>query len=313
MARTHSKVRGIVKVHPEKIARHIEAKKRPAKRHPAPGQAPIAPGFTADHALDLTFDGGRTIAGLSFVNVYLGPGWAATDMSNIDAALSGALSDPSLNHVIQQYFQTPITTAFLGSRQNAAAIPATYTRDSVSATLDQLAAAGQLAGLDLGSTVINLLLPPGTILDTTAAGGVGDADDKDSSLQGLGGYHGSHQAAGNAVIYFAVSVYSQVTAKGPNGIPIWTDPTESWKNVVATLYHELNEARTDPDVEGVNRGGNRSLLGWYSDKGGEIGDIPIQVAQDIHTVFAEVPLQSGQTAPIQLMWSNAAGGPGEPF
>jgi hypothetical protein len=140
---------------------------------------------------------------------------------------------------------------------------------------------------------------------------VGDLDDKDSSLEGLGGYHGSHVADGGTTIYFAAAVYSQTTAKGHNGIPVWPD---SWKNVVATLYHELSEARTDADVEAVNRTSNNNLLGWYSTKGGEIGDIPItQAGNDLQSVFVEVALQSGQSAPIQLMWSNAAEGPGEPF
>jgi hypothetical protein len=41
---------------------------------------------------------------------------------------------------------------------------------------------------------------------------------------------------------------------------------------VATFYHELCEARRNPDVEDVIRTGNEKL-GWYSNKGGEIGDI----------------------------------------
>jgi hypothetical protein len=37
-----------------------------------------------------------------------------------------------------------------------------------------------------------------------------------------------------------------VFSEGNNGIPAFD---ESWKNVVATFYHELVEARTDADVE----------------------------------------------------------------
>ena len=40
-----------------------------------------------------------------------------------------------------------------------------------------------------------------------------------------------------------------------NGIPVFDRP---WKNVVATLYHELNEARTDADVEDAIRAGSSS-------------------------------------------------------
>jgi len=306
----------IVKVHPEKLrafkATGAHGRKAKPTRAPAAGAAPRAPGFAANAALNLKDFHGKKIQTLSFTNIYLGSSqWSASDMTSIDTALSGAMSDPALNNVIQQYFDAPITTTFLGRNASDAAVPATYTRDSVSATLTQMYASGQLSGVDFPNTLVNLLLPPGVILDTTAAGGVGDLDDKDSSLEGLGGYHGSHVAADGTTIYFAAAVYSQSTATGQNGIPVWPD---SWKNVVATLYHELNEARTDADVEQVNRSNNEGLLGWYSTQGGEIGDIPINEAgNDLQSVFVEVNLQSGQTAPIQLMWSNAAEGPGEPF
>jgi hypothetical protein len=260
--------------------------------------------------------GGKTIQNLSFLNVYLGAGdWAVRDMTNIDQALAAAMSDSKLNDVLQQYFgAAAIRTTFIGSRKSDGPVSATFDRDSVSSTLDQLYGANQLAGIDFSRTVVDLLLPPGIILDTTGTGKEqrgGAADDKDSSLQGLGGYHGSHQVADGTIIYFAAAVYSQETAKGTNGIPVWPD---SWKNVVATLYHELNEARTDADVERVNASGNDALLGWYSRKGGEVGDIPIDLAgNDLQLVFVEETLQSGDVVPIQLMWSNSAGGPGLPF
>lgn len=63
-------------------------------------------------------------------------------------------------------------------------------------------------------------------------------------------------------------------------------------------------------MEEVNRTNKNSLLGLYSRDGGEIGDIPINEAgDDLHKVFVEVALQSGGTAPIQLMWSNFVQGP----
>jgi hypothetical protein len=312
--RTH----GIVKVHPERLrtflAAPAEAKKRPPRVH---GQ-PIAPGFQPDHSYDLRDFGGKTIQDLSFVNVYLGVDkWPPSDMANIDKALAAAMSEPGLNHVLRQYFAgREISTRFLGSKRSDAPVAATFDRDSVSAALDGFYAAGQLAGLDFSRTLVNLLLPPGIILDTRTAAGVGgekkgDADDKDSSLEGLGGYHGSHRTTDGTIIYFAASVYSQRVGHKVNGIPVWPDP---WKNVVATLYHELNEARTDADVEQVNATGNEHLLGWYSQKGGEVGDIPINLAGDaLHLVFVEETLHNGDVVPVQLMWSNAAGGPGVPF
>ena len=137
-----------------------------------------------------------------------------------------------------------------------------------------------------------------------------ERDEADDSLHGLGGYHGSiHPKRGVATdtVYYAVGVYSE----GDNGIVAFDQP---WKSICATFYHELCEARTDPDVEDAIRAGDsadaNSFLGWYSPRGGEIGDIPMEEAgAHLDTVMKEVPLTQGGTAPIQLMWSNAVSGP----
>ncbi len=130
-----------------------------------------------------------------------------------------------------------------------------------------------------------------------------DPDNAADSGHGLGGYHGSIHLEGGVEVYYAVGVYSE----GNNGIAAFDEP---WKNVVATFYHELNEARTDPGVEDVNATGNNNLLGWYSQEGqGEIGDLPINACGgNLGLVFQEVALADG-TVPIQLMWSNLASGP----
>jgi hypothetical protein len=297
---TPSKRIKIVKAHPDALK---------ALRLRQSSSAQIAPGFKAKRALNLRAGKGRTLNDLQFVNVYLGH-WAAADMSSIDTALSGAMTDPNLNHVIQQYFKVPLTTHFLGSSQRgdtSLTAGRTYNRDDVHATLAGL----DLSRYDLTKTLVCLYLPAGVILDTHSASGVGDdKDSKDSSLEGLGGYHGSADVAGKEVL-FAVAVYSASHAHKINGIPFWPDP---WKNIVATMYHELNEARTDPDVEKSMRLNNDKLLGWYSPKGGEIGDIPMSEAgAHLELVMMEVPLVAGGTAPVQLMWSNEVGGPGMPY
>jgi hypothetical protein len=227
---------------------------------------------------------------------------------------------------MQQYFPAgnPISTTFLGSAKVPGPVKATFTRDSVNPALQSLLNNGSLSGVDFDTTVICLFLPPGIILTTDAAGGVGKLkakgkqlklkgdDDADSSTQGLGGYHGSCHI-GQTRIYFAVGVYSQFIGQTSNGIPVWPDP---WKNVVATFYHELNEARTDADVEEAIRTNNNKLLGWYANAsgGGEVGDIPMNEAgQNLNLVMVEVPLANGSTAPIQLMWSNKVHGPQGPF
>jgi len=113
-------------------------------------------------------------------------------------------------------------------------------------------------------------------------------------------------------VLYAVGVY----AEGANGIVAFDKP---WKSICATFYHELCEARTDPDVEDAIRAGNSphadDFLGWYSPRGGEIGDIPLEEAgANLTSVMTEVRLASGgKTVPVQLMWSNAVAGPEGPI
>jgi hypothetical protein len=143
-------------------------------------------------------------------------------------------------------------------------------------------------------------------------------EDEEDSTQGLGGYHGSiHVGTGpdEQIIYYAIGVFSEQRADGTNnGIPVFDQP---WKNVVATFYHELNEARTDPDVEDAIRAGDdpnaTSFLGWTSSQGEECGDFPVFEANPLSQVFQEVELTDNSgTVPIQFQYSDADHGPGEP-
>lgn len=288
--------------------------------------ANLAPGFSPRPSWNLVNNGGPTIADLTFVNRYVGPAgaWAADDMSNIDHGLSASMSDPGLQSVIAQYFDgRQVTSTMLPSAVMETDLPATVYKDTAEALARQLHAGGVLGGADPSTCVINIMLPRGTVLSDDFSPGFTpppseaeahdrrrrgvikiDPDDAASSKQGLGGYHGSIHLGGGVSCYYAVGVYSE----GDNGIPAFDVP---WKSVVATFYHELNEARTDAAVEDVNATGDGHLLGWYSQTGqGEIGDLPINESQDLSLVFKEVPLSDGSgTVPIQLMWSNAAAGP----
>jgi hypothetical protein len=177
------------------------------------------------------------------------------------------------------------------------------------------------AVVDLNGCVINFVLPPGAVLSSD---GGGKAQKKPvghktparrrtrSKTPGTAwGYHGSiHiQRPGNPVtVLYPVAVWSE----NDNGIaiPDW----EPWENVCATLYHELNEARTDPDVEDAITTGNVQFVGWNSASGKEIGDEPIEEAgSDLLQVFKKVAIAvEPRTVPIQLMWSNRVNGPEAP-
>ena len=296
----------------------------------------IAPGVPPSPDHDLKYQGGKTIQNLRFMNFYLGgDAWNQSDKLNIDKALAEAMSDQNLNNVMSQYFQNPITSNFDGSQSLSGPAPQVVSQGDVEQLVVTLYKGTKLAGHDLTSTVFNFMLPPGTVLNTNTtitSGGqqaiaalknqaagkrtVSFHDDADS-LNGLGGYHGSVHVSDADVLYYAVGVYSQTEPDGTvNGIPVFDQP---WKNVVATFYHELNEARTDADVEDAIRAGNapnaNSFLGWISDQGEEIGDYPVSEAGgNLTEVFQEVELtdHSG-TVPVQFMYSDAVHGPEGPI
>jgi hypothetical protein len=266
----------------------------------------IAPPFAPDAARDLQYFGGKTIPRLSYTSFYLGGSarWAAADVDSIDRALEKAMTDAGLEDVVAQYFpgQT-LASTFTGHDFIQPDVPDSVDKDTVEGLLADLHGQGQLTS-DLGSTAFLFLLPPGVVLSD------GDVD----SLQGLGGYHGSIHVQSDT-LYYAVGVYSEPTARGDNGIVAFDEP---WKNVVATFYHELQEVRTDPDVEDAIRAPSIDegvkYLGWMSLRDGEIGDIPMEEAgSDLSLVMKEVPLADGSgTVPIQLMWSNRVHGPEGP-
>src|SRR5437588_10970392 len=115
--------------------------------------------------------------------------------------------------------------------------------------------------------MFDFMLPSGTVLTIYSS----------TSLQGLGGFHGSVHPPDGTTVYYAVGVFSEVLPDGrTNGIVAFNAP---WKNVVATFYHELNEARTDADVEDAIRAGNDPgadrFLEWVARPGEERGEGPV--------------------------------------
>ncbi len=273
-------------------------------------------GFSPTPDQDLVYHGGRTIANLQYANFYISSGnhsWNGAQMAVIDQSLAAAMSDPQLNSVVAQYFPNQaITTQFLGSEYlgtglTADSNPSEVSKDGLESYITALDQGGFFQGADLSSTVFNFLLPEGTVLTE------GDSN----SLNGLGGFHGSvHVQNANGqmdTVYYATAVYSVAYADVTNGIPVFANP---WENVVGTLYHELNEARTDPDVGDNIRTGNDRYLGWTSAQGDEIGDYPIKAAGqlgDVGYAFGEVSLVNGQgTVPIQYLYSNAVHGAEDP-
>jgi dienelactone hydrolase len=261
---------------------------------PAQGPAP-APGPV------LQYFGGRTIPDLTFGTLYVGgeAAWEPADVSHIDDAIREAMSDARLNGVLAEYFpSSSVSATFAGSRILPGPAPPTLDRDDVEALLAELHRAGELPPGDPATTAYCFLLPRGVVL----VDGRRDAARTDSR-SGLAGYHGSLDADGVHLMY-AVVVFSE----DGNGVVAFDEP---WKNVVATLYRALQEVRTNPDVEDAVREADPSLLGWMSQRGGEIGDAHLEErGPGLEDVMKEVRLANGKgTVPVQLLWSNAARAP----
>lgn len=294
-----------------------------AKRQPAVQVAGQV--FPPNPQENLVFRGGRTLPSLTYKIFYVGKLWAdgqpAADRVQLDSALSAAMSDPALNAIVAQYFGgAEITTTALPSAVLDVNTQGDYFKTDVESIAQRTFMSGALAGVDLDSCVASFVLPPGAILSSDSAGfgqlrigrrgppGLPEKEEEDSR-NGLGGYHGSlsiAQPGGAKKLLYAVGVWSV----GDNGIPIpgW----DAWENVCATFYHELNEARTDPDVEDAIRTGDVRWIGWNSPSGQEIGDQPInEASRDLTKVFRKVPVPAapGGAVPIQLLWSNRVQGP----
>lgn len=323
--------------HKTKAEQGFHARKRMPK---AKG---LAPGLPATPAHDLHNNGGKTIQDLVFTNFYVGgsAAWKSSDMDSIDGALEAAMSDTNLNNVMVQYYPSgKISSTFKGSQVLAGPKPNTVSQGDVENLARSLFQAGVLDGFDLASTVFNFMLPSGTILNTNEAptnsaitarvegarhtkpaaepAAAVPHEEEEDSTNGLGGYHGSIHVSSTTdtqTIYYAVGVFSEQLPNGKsNGIPVFD---QSWKNVVATFYHELNEARTDPDVQDAINAGNdpsaTSFLGWTSSEGEECGDFPVFEANPLSEVFQEVKLSKGNgTVPVQYQYSDADHGPGLP-
>jgi hypothetical protein len=267
----------------------------------------IARGIPPDSSADLVFHGGKTVPQMEFQNVFLGgqASWLASDIDQINTAITMAMQDRKLNNVVVQFFDrgTDLTCDARSLLVLDEAKPDQLDEPGVQQLVTRLVQQGKVSDSDLGTTIFNLLLPPGTIL----------ALDQDNSLGGLGGYHGSVHFQHNGrsqTAYYSANVFSQTLPSGQaNGIPAFD---ASWKDVVGTLYHEMNEFRTDADVrDAIASGNDDGVLGWMGAQG-EIGDQPIAMAGQLghlQRVFQEVQSSTGgRRLPVQFLYSNAAHG-----
>ena len=279
---------------PQSAAHRVVAPEPPEPSEAEP-DANLAKGFQPQPAWNLKDIGGKTISDLTFVNRYMGgaAAWQLSDTQNIDRALHAAMTDAELQKVMAQYFNEPISSAMLPSAvKRDAAVGATVYKNTAEKLAAQMHAEGALDGADPASSIINVMLPEGVVLSddipmdkppkgheakNTSAG----AKARSSSIPTTRPTPRTDSAATTAAsTWKAASRSTTRWACTPRATTASRRSTNSWKNVVATFYHELNEARTDADVEDVNADNDDNLLGWYSEAGqGEIGDLPINACR----------------------------------
>jgi hypothetical protein len=264
----------------------------------------IAPGIDPAPLEDLIFHGGKVVPQIEFQNIYLGgaDSWSDQDVEMIDMSIQRAMRHKKLNNVMAQYFPgAKVSCDMRPSFVLDEAKPRHVDEADVQARMIDMHDAGLLKKDGLDTCIFNLILPAGSVLKLGTS----------SSLRGLGGYHGSvHvQRGGKRVtLYYSANVFSQMLPDGrENGIAVFDRP---WKSVVGTLYHELNEFRTDADVNDAIERNDNDFLGWMSRSGREVGDQPIfKAAEDLRLVFKEVQDPPRKVrVPVQFMYSNAVHG-----
>jgi hypothetical protein len=288
-------------------------------------RAAPAGGFRPHPGHDLRFHGGRTLPHLQFFNLYIGrpSQWLVGEPERIDRAITAAMSDRHLNNVLSQYFpQGRISSRFLGSRFDPRRHPPSVNQHFARARLIDGLRSGVFDDFDHSQAIVNLLLPMGVVLRLDDDPGADrrhshlpERREEDSSLTGLGGYHGSVHVPTGATqattLYYSICAYSTRIGRRDHGIVCFP---EAWKNIAAVLYHEMAETRTDPDIDDVIATDNGKLWGWVDRYGNECGDYPMDLAgKQLERVMVEVPLANGRgRVPVQLQYSNYVHGPEGP-
>ena len=261
----------------------------------------LAPGVSASPKDDLVFRGGKVLPHMGFQNIYLGRAsdFAPRDVESIDDAITRVMRDEQLKSVIQQYFPGKtlaydVAPSVILDENRVNQMDEPDVQNKIIDLLDRKL----ILATDHDRTIFNLVLAPDTVLKLSGS----------SSLNGLGGYHGSvHFSRGgqSRMLYYSANVYSAIRSGRRNGIPFFSTP---FKNVVCTLYHELIEFQTDPDVGDAIRQQDRRFIGFNSNRGHEIGDQPLS-ANSLDRVFKEVlTLPGPRPTPVQFVFSNAVHG-----
>ncbi len=227
----------------------------------------------------LEYHGGKVIAHMKVISVYLGGYWSTaegiSDRRYLDT-FGKKLLVSRYTSVWREYGAGPGT--FVGSvAVPTVRYPKRVTDAMVQRVVSQMRATSNLPAAE--DTVYTVYLPPGSVLI---------AADGTPSTRGMGGYHGSYFDDAGKRVYYAAIVYSEPG----NGVSVNGSSRDA---ITVTASHEWSEAATDPDV-------NNGQLGWYDHRYGEIGDIPVMMGIPLRDLVGRI----GGFA-VQKEWSNRDG------
>lgn len=235
-------------------------------------------GSSIKNPADLDFYGGRVLKEPSFHSVFLGSFWKGPigqkQVEHLNS-FSEALPKSKYANIWKEYgagsgdFISSTVSSIAGNKR-------TFTESSIIEAIEKVRRTEGKVASEGSEPVYTVFLPPGAKLM---------APDGSSSFDGLGGYHGSYDDKKGKRIYYAGIAYSL----GANGIDFNRTPQD---NISIVASHEWSEIVTDPDV-------NNGKLGWYNEKFGEVGDIPINIGMALKDVWGRL----GKYA-VQKEWSN---------
>jgi hypothetical protein len=236
---------------------------------------------------NLQYNGGAILPNPNVADIYVGGYWQTgpgqSDRSYNDAFSGDIVKNPAYNSLWAQYGVGQ--GSFLGSTNVGCGTPSVVTDSDIQRIVLNQKMSGKFG--DNPQTIYTVYLPPGTVLQTP---------DGPTSLDKIGGYHGSFRGPDGKPIYYAAIAYGQ----GNNGIDFDGNPRDAL-SIVAS--HEWTEAATDPNVSDANRG-VAGALGWYDQNYGEIGDIPMALSTDprLRDVWSRL-----DGFAVQKEWSNFDG------
>jgi hypothetical protein len=243
-----------------------------------------APGFAQRPSrnplnnIQVTYHGGPLLQNVRVETVFWGSFWKSSALpAYVNGFFTALFADGRYMANLAQYSAGSYTIGngtFGTADMDTAPLTATLKDAAIRAEIRAQIAAGNLPQPD-DNTVYFVFTPPRVVVEDAYG---------NNSASDFAAYH--DYAAGSDGFPYAVVPYDQRLS----------DPHK----MTAYASHELAEAVTDPQP-GVN------TLGWYDDRNGEIGDIPVSLYNAGRITLADLTDQltaaDGTTYLVQKEWS----------